>query len=209
MGEQRYEIRPLGPWIGPKTAIPASPAVFRAPWPDTLALLGRETDLLGARLVVVQVDVTEGEIRRDGMLRAGARVGFWGVRVSFDSRHGPLTYATDAYAGWKANVRAIALALEALRAVDRYGVSRTGEQYRGWRAITAGPAPAGRMSRDEAARFLAENGDVDLADVLTDPGARNRAYKRVAARWHPDRTDGCRELFERANAARAVLDGAW
>ena len=32
-------------------------------------------------------------------------------------------YATDAYGDWKSNLRAIALGLEALRAVDRYGLA--------------------------------------------------------------------------------------
>ena len=37
------------------------------------------------------------------------------------------------------NLRSIALGLKALRAVDRYGVSRRGEQYAGFRAaLTAG-----------------------------------------------------------------------
>ncbi len=62
------------------------------------------------------------------------------------SLHGPLRYATDAHErqyaglgmeGWQADVGAIALALTALRAVDRYGVSRRGEQYTGWRALPA------------------------------------------------------------------------
>lgn len=142
----RYEIRPLGTWTDPVTKNRASSSRFRASWQSTLDLLARETEMLGAPLVVMQIDVTEGDLRRDGMLRAGAKVNFPGVRVSFDSKHGPLTYATDAYdrqysgdmPGWQANVRALALALEALRAVDRYGVTKRGEQYCGWLAIEAG-----------------------------------------------------------------------
>jgi hypothetical protein len=50
-----------------------------------------------------------------------------------------LVYATDACDFWQHNVRSIALGLEALRAVDRYGISRRGEQYAGYRAaLTAG-----------------------------------------------------------------------
>lgn len=50
-----------------------------------------------------------------------------------------LVYATDACQDWRHNVRSIALGLEALRAVDRYGISRRGEQYAGFR----GALPAG------------------------------------------------------------------
>jgi hypothetical protein len=52
-----------------------------------------------------------------------------------------LIYATDACELWQHNVRSIALGLEALRAVDRYGITRRGEQYAGFRAaLTAGSA---------------------------------------------------------------------
>jgi hypothetical protein len=52
-----------------------------------------------------------------------------------------LVYATDACEHWQHNVRSIALGLEALRAVDRYGISRRGEQYAGFRAaLTSGGA---------------------------------------------------------------------
>jgi hypothetical protein len=209
----RWELRPLGPWIGPVTSDRAGSHRFRAAWDDTLGLLARETEHLGAQVVVVQVDVLAGDIRRDGMLRANAKVGFPGVRVSFDSRYGPLTYATDAYeqqAGWampawQANVRAIALALQALRAVDRYGVTRTGEQYRGWAAIEAGPTAG--MTTDEAARVLARacGGEWTVEQILTDREARARAYRAAARLTHPD-TGGDPAQFQHVTAARDLLD---
>jgi hypothetical protein len=199
----RYELRPLGTWIGPETHDRKSSAQFRAPWLSTLDLIGRETALLGANLVVIQVDVKDGEIRRDGMLSARARVGHPGVRVSFDSRHGPLTYATDAYETWQANVRAIALALTALRAVDRHGVTRRGEQYRGWTAIESGSGP--QMSADRAARLLAAAGGGTPQEMLADPAARARAYKRAASRHHPD-AGGDAQTFIQITAARDLLD---
>lgn len=189
----RYEIRPLGPWTDPVTEERQSSGRFKVKWQTTLYLLGRETEQLGATLVVIQVDVTEGDLRRDGMLRANARVGFPGVRVSFDSRHGPLTYATDQYEqrwygdppSWQANVRAISLALEALRAVDRYGVSSRGEQYRGWLAIEGGP------NLDRAA----------AQGLLASYGGEREALKAT----HPDMPGGSREAFERVQAARRLL----
>jgi hypothetical protein len=206
----RYEIRPLGPWIGPVTEDRRSSGTFRATWQATLDLLLRETEHLGADVIIVQVDVETGELRRDGMLRAGARVRFPGVRVSFDSIHGPLTYATDTYEqrwsgdlpSWQANVRAIALGLEALRAVDRYGVTKSGEQYRGWSAITWGSS--GTMSADAAARLLAEEGGGTAAEIMADPDSRTRAYKRAARKHHPDQ-GGDQERFKKLTEARDVL----
>jgi hypothetical protein len=156
-----YVIRPLDPWIEPVTSPRRGSHVFKASWIDTLQLLARELEALGGTDAVLQLDVREHQLRRDGMIRADAKMGpFPGVRLSFDSVHGPLTYATDAHEqtypwampGWQANVRAIALALEALRAVDRYGVSGRGEQYRGWTAISNRPA---EMTREQAAEFIA------------------------------------------------------
>lgn len=181
----RYEIRALGPWTGPVTTDRKTGTQFRASWDDTLMLLRREAELLDATSLIVQVDADPGDIRRDGMLRARARVGFPGVKVSLDSRHGPLTYATDAYQTWQANVRAIALSMTALRAVDRYGVSSAGEQYRGWAAIEAAPS---RSARAEAEAVLARC------------GGEREALKAT----HPDR-GGDPAAFHRVQEARRVL----
>lgn len=207
----RYEIRPLGPWLEPVTKDRRSAYRFSAPWLSTLQLLGRETELLGAPLVVLQVDVTEGDIRRDGMLRANAKVDFPGVRVAFDSVHGPLTYATDTYGSWQANIRAVALALEALRAVDRYGVTSRGEQYTGWRAIEAAPTST-FATADEAARWLAEqagapNGadGVGVQRILTDPEWRRKVLHAVVMKHHPDR-GGDRADWDRYEVARQLVE---
>lgn len=207
----RYEIRPLGQWDRPITDPRANGARFRADWRSTLVLLDREIEMLDGSLVVLQIDVQDGEVRRDGMLRANAKVGFPGVKVSFDSRHGPLTYATDAYEqrygsdppSWQANVRAIALALEALRAVDRYGVTSSGEQYRGWTAIASKPAV---MTREQAAEFLAHWAGLGTTLGLFDgyPNAVQAAYRAAAKRVHPD-IGGDPEQFRRLTAARDVL----
>jgi hypothetical protein len=145
-----------------------------------------------------------GSIRRDGMLYANAKVNSPGVKVSFDSRHGPLTYAADQYRTWQANVRAIALALEALRAVDRYGVTHSGEQYRGWSAITATAAETS-MTVDEARRVLADAAGLQPADLST-TDAINRAYKAAARKTHPD-AGGNADVFRLIGAARDVLLG--
>jgi len=211
----RYEIQPLGHWDRPITSPRANAGRFKATWKSTLALLTREVDLLGGSLIILQIDVKEGEIRRDGMLTARAKVGFPGVKVSFDSRHGPLTYASDAYEplwyndppAWQANVRAIALALEALRAVDRYGVTRSGEQYRGWTAISAKSGEF-EMSREDAAKLL--TGDPGCpwspSDVQANREQVEAAYRWAAKKHHPD-VGGDPELFRRLTAARDILRG--
>jgi hypothetical protein len=131
-----------------------------------------------------------------------------GIRIFFDSKFGPLVYATDSCQRWKDNVRSIALGLEALRAVDRYGVTKRGEQYTGWKAIGATPMP-GPMSKADAARFIATHGGsnaYDVPQILTDPKWRAKAYRYAARRLHPD-NGGTTELFQRLQDAKQVLDG--
>lgn len=94
------------------------------------------------------------------------------MRISFKSKHGPLAYATGEFDDWRDNLRAIALSLEALRAVDRYGVSKRGEQYRGWRQISATTGNADDLltTRAQAVEFLSRwDGDVKEAFRATHP----------------------------------------
>jgi len=206
-----WQIEPLGPWTRPITEQRRSASVFRASWDDTLRLLVAEVehlDLDGA--IAVRVDADPSEIRKDGMLRARARVGFPGVVVSFTSgTHGPLTYATDAYEArsygdlesWQANVRAIALSLQALRAVDRYGVTRSGEQYVGWRAIEA-TAMSPFTNADEALRWMRAKVGAE-AETATPRGA----FRAAARQMHPDAGGDPAEWALLDEARRLLEDG--
>lgn len=132
-----FTVRPIVLWPEPETrSRKRSP--FSATYSETKALLCREVHHLGATSAVLQLAVTEADLRLDGDLRASARPTHPGVIVSFESRHGSLRYACDTYLSWQDNVRAIALTLEKLRAVDRYGAAKGGEQYRGWKSLPSG-----------------------------------------------------------------------
>jgi hypothetical protein len=135
-----FTFRPLTTWPGAPTP-PAERRLspFRAGYSHTLILLRHELEQLDARgPVVVELAVGEDDIRRDGLPRVHARPAHPGVVVSFTSRWGPMRVATDRFDAWQDNLRAIALGLESLRRVDRYGISRSGEQYTGWRQLEAG-----------------------------------------------------------------------
>lgn len=212
-------FRPIQ-WTAPTTLDRRSRYIFKAPWSSTLQLLDRELEYLDAENLVIQADFAERDLRLDGMPKERARQPeFPGVRILFDSRHGPLVYETDAYEFWQHNVRAIALALEALRAVDRYGVTHHAEQYKGWRAIEAGPAVGTMSDRAAAAMFVATysapigTSITAHADELLrglDSGTPQgeglaRVALRVAAkRCHPD-TGGSADRFRQLQEAREVL----
>lgn len=185
---------------------------FGASWSDTADLLEREVELLGGNEVVLQLAITERDCRNDGWIRATAKPEHPGAIVSFDSRYGPLRYWTDEFKGngyggyligWQANVRAIALGLEALRKVDRYGIARSGEQYRGWNALPSGTAMPTALTIESAIAFLHEHApgvewDYDQPDQV------QRAYRAAAARLHPDR-GGDPADFRRLTEARDLL----
>lgn len=156
---------------------------FSAPWGATVELLARELRELDAKGISVELDMEARMFRQDGLPRSNARSLSDGVRLSFTSRFGPLRYETNEFGqgaywrssldGWQHNVRAIALSLEALRKVDRYGVSKRGEQYRGWKALPTGTDPADAIATPEQARaFLAQwDGDWKAAVKATHPDA--------------------------------------
>lgn len=140
-------------------------AHFKVSYPRTLDQLAREVANLGGKDVVMGVGLEERDLRLDGTPRANARaMSHPGVELSFDSRdHGRLTYATDQYSDWQDNVRAIALSLEALRAVDRHGVAK-GRQYTGFALLAAGPG-----LETVGAQIVAEYGSIKKALQATHP----------------------------------------
>jgi hypothetical protein len=206
-------FRPIHQWPGPPTK-PYQRQVgrqFRATWRSTIDLLALELRQLHAKHIVLQLDLDERHIRQDGLPRANARPPDQpGVILSFESRHGPLRFHCDAYTWWETNLRVIALTMQALRAVDRYGVVKSGEQYRGWAQLPPPPPAAATMTPEEAAQFIAEHGRVPAGDwrsVLDDiAGERRRAYHAAAERLHPDTDSGDSELFVLLQQAKRILD---
>lgn len=196
----QYVIRPIDAWPGEPTRSHV-PSPFSAKWSDTLDVLERELRELRAKDVVIQADVELHQLRNDGMLRADARPRSPRVILSFESKHGPLAYPCDRFRDWQANVRAIALALEALRKVDRYGVTRKAEQYKGWSRL---PAPGDPMGIAEAAGIIAEHSFCRASDILASRAVFVDAYRKAAQRTHPD-AGGNPDDAKRVNAARQVL----
>jgi hypothetical protein len=186
---------------------------FDAPWSATLELLERELTHLSAKEVIFQLDLTDAEIRLDGMPRANATPKSPAIVIAFESKHGPLQYATDVFTHWQANVRAVALGLESLRRVERYGITKSGQQYRGWQQLGAGtPMPAAQMTVDDAARFFAEHvgkgatpGEFWNAAEGVDAAFVSAHYRQLAKTMHPD-AGGSTELFQKLQQAKAVLD---
>lgn len=161
-----YTLRPLPTWPHEETK-PRRQAQFRSPgrtvdghykpgtridWNQTLGELEYEVVALakgrGQPDILIGVGLSEYDIRQDGAPRANARpMAHPGVEISFDSRYGRLTYATDVFTDWRDNVRAIAKGLEALRDLGRELVARHGgitEALRATHPDTGGPQASAR-----------------------------------------------------------------
>lgn len=195
-------FRPIDRWPGESTKR-RQRSRFRAGWSDTLELLQRELDQLKAKNTVVMLDLTEDDIRLDGWPRANANPGHPGVILAFESPYGPLKYPCDTFTTWKDNLRAIALALEALRKVDRYGVTKRGEQYTGWRAL---PGPSGEATTaQQAAGILASESGGHTQQILDHPDAAGAAIRQALMEAHPDR-GGSPDRFHAVQTARRVIE---
>jgi hypothetical protein len=213
-------VRPIDRWPDgwrARTNADRKPNPFKTKAYDlTLHALAYELDQLDIRAAHLQVDCSAVDLRRDGMLRAHARVDHPGVILTADTRvHGVLTYPCDTFAGrwsndppaWQINLRAIALGLEALRKVDRYGIAERGQQYAGFGALPMSPPTEGPMSVDDAVIFIGQwawgQPDVDPQEVVDDLDA---AFRAASKRLHPD-TGGDPALFRRLITARQIIKG--
>jgi len=216
---------PIEAWPGTHTPTRRR-SPFRAGYASTVRHLERELAAVKARNVVVQLALRADEIKRDGLPYANAKPAHPGVIVSFETPplgrviNGkwtetvpavPLSFPCDRFATWQENLRAIALALDALRRVDRYGVTRNAEQYRGWAKL---PPPGGlvtpvAMKVDDASAFLARHTNERWSHVAIEGSADafRSAYRFVAQLMHPD-TNGGRTHpdWGTLQQAKAVLD---
>jgi hypothetical protein len=198
---------PVEVWPGKKTPPGArAESRFKAPWSRTLDDLDRELFHLDARDVLIQGYFRQSDIRNDGWPRSGVFPSEPGVILSFKTpkKDAPnLSFPCDTYTRYTDNLRAIALSLEALRAVERYGVTRHSEQYKGWAKLP--PAPD-KMSAHDAVVFISLNSG--FAGI----GAANfkDAYRAAAKRLHPDNSEtGNPHLFHLLTQAKEVLEAAY
>lgn len=187
-------FRPLPAWPYPEQK--HRPPLFKVSCSDTLDLLEREITYLRGSEVIIGLVTDAASIRLDGRPRADMRANHAGVEVSFEVPDGRrLVFHTDVHnqttrwvggsgggpgrVPWQDNLRAIALGLEALRAVSRYGITTgIGEQYAGFLRLETGQADP------ERGRALVEEaGSLRRALMANHPdqGGDPRAFADVQA----------------------------
>lgn len=184
---------PIAEWPGtPTPSYRQKSAPFKAPYARTLDLLEKELGHLKAKDVLIQAYLRREDIRNDGWPRSNARPSNPGVVLTFEVQKGAgritMSFPCDNFTFWEDNLRAIAKSLEALRMVDRYGVTRNNEQYRGFTAL---PAADPNAARAAAIAFLASVTGWPTSQVIND---NQGAYRLAAAALHPDK-GGSHERF--------------
>lgn len=198
------KVAPIRQWPGELTRN-RTRSQFKAGMSDTLQVLDRElwhlTDTRTQReSMELLIAIPAGDLwRLDGKPRAHAVAEHPGIILSLDSKFGHLSYPCDTFTRWQDNLRAVALALEALRKVDRYGVTKRGEQYRGFLAIEATAAPAGFATAHEAQAFIRRVAGYDPEETWTP-----RLFRDAQRRAHPD-TGGDASTFQRVSLAEQKL----
>jgi hypothetical protein len=193
---------PIQKWPGqPTPSYQRTRGAFKAGWSNTLDLLERELNQLRAKDITVEGFFFREQIRNDGWPKAAARPTQPGVVLSFDTAKGRMVMPCDKYLGWESNLRAIALTLEHLRAVERYGATYHGEQYTGWLKL---PAASAIDEAEQLAIALAQMAGIESVHantIATNQDAFDRAWREAVRRTHPD-GGGSAEEFTAAIAAR-------
>jgi len=195
-------FRPLTAWPGKRTA-ERRISPFNSPHAKTLKLLETELNKLAAQDIIIQAELSPSDIRNDGWPRSDARFKAPGIILSYVSGGKTYVFPCDSFVSWQDNLRAIALTLENLRAIDRYGVTRGEQQYAGFRQLGAADP---KTERGAALRTLEEFSGSHLGDNPSELDV-DIAYRAAAKTTHPDRHGGNQDAFIRLGAAMMILRG--
>ncbi len=194
---------------------------FGKTWAEVQNILEKELRMLRFRSgsVVLLTAHSPDDVRKDGKLRSDARnPEHPGIVLNFEifnpqtKSYEPMSFNCDKFTEWKANVRAVADALEALRKVDRYGVFGGVNQsahYEGFKALPSGESGLtdDKVADVVLASFLAVHSTFQVPEILTDKTVYTRAYKQAAAKLHPDnKITGDNKAFLHLQKIRSILE---
>lgn len=195
---------PIEQWPGQRTRVQQI-SRFKSTWTATTEVLFRELAYLKARSVVLQMDITAGDVRNDGWIRANARPKSSAVILSFNTPKGAMSFPCDRFDRWQDNVRAIALSLEALRKVDRYGVTQNNEQYRGWTKLPpASNSSDVFSSREQAMNWIANFMEYKGAWITLGTLEWKALIRKAEIKAHPD-SGGNAQWFKAVAAAKELI----
>ena len=153
---------------------------------DAVSRLEEQLDKLGAKNPVLSTNVS---LTLSGRPRGDENPTDPGVACYFRYKKVPTVLACDTYFRVADNIAALAAHIEAIRAIDRYGVGTIEQALAGYKALPA----------DTAADWRSALGIAKGAPVTID--AVNDAYHALAKRYHPD-VGGSEDRMAWLNRAR-------
>lgn len=179
--EVSYATRPIENWTGPPRCLSRS-CQYQKKWSQVVHDLKAELGRIGVRTAVLQLDISERDLRNDGELRANARPVSDRVCVSFQHpEQGPLAYPCHTFHDWQANVQAIAMTLEALPEAGRAIVTP---------GTVAAAAPGATLETySEYLLKMAFPGgyaEEEIAVMIDDPDMLRDVYRTASKNHHPD-----------------------
>lgn len=191
-------------------------APFKADHRSTLALIEREVRMINGIDAVVEIALHEKQFTREGLPYSEARPEHPGVivrvRKPVINPKGkrdmvPLYFPAARFSTWQANLRAVAISLEDLRRIDRYGVTQNSQQYLGFGKYLPGPVHEGVMTLEAAARFVVSiwPGEHDPKDLIDHADEWREAYRMATTKLHPD-AGGDADKWAQLQAAKTLLD---
>lgn len=208
MGTPNVTFVPLEKWPRPALTVNRKKSKFSTSYGAMMNELDTELWHAKAKGVVIQIAVGANQIRNDGWPYSTAKPSHPGVILSFMGKHGAMLYPCDLFTVWTDNLLAIARAMEALRMIDRYGVtSARGEQYQGFKALPTGaPIEVGPavMTVDEAAAFLSTMEGGSIQQITGSVDDFQTRYRRAVKLAHPD-TGNYKHLWNKLQIAAEVL----
>ena len=165
-------------------------SAFRRTTGEVRNFLIHEIGMLGGLRVVISTNVPT---RGDGLFYASAREPEDpGVAVYFERRGKPICFACDQYKTVRENLQAVAMTIEALRGIKRWGASDMLERAfqgfaalpaAGWRTILRVGAGVTLAEAEAAFRARVQEGHSDHggeADMHTLVQARDEARKELS-----------------------------
>lgn len=126
---------------------------------------------------------------------ASAKQGDPGVVVTFRRKGLTYIFAHDAYLKPEANLRAIGLTIEAMRAVERHNVLSTEQVFAGVENLAL-PARTGEGNAPHEVLGVPHDAPSDVVRA---------AYRQLSLKHHPDKKGGDRDTWERIHAAMEAM----
>jgi hypothetical protein len=184
------------PWASPVPAKNPRRSQYSASWTSIVNMLRGELREIGAAQIIIEMDVSEDDIRNDGWIRSSARPRSVGVRLTFRCRYGELCYECGTWRDWEHNVYAIARTLRAQRMIAKDGAVKGDQVYRGFKAL---PEQSVASDVDSLKATLLGLAGLAAWTTLVD------VHRSAARKCHPD-VGGTEESMRRVNQIKDELE---